>query len=223
MTHRGRRLGPVAPAIASAALIIMCFADRAAADSAVERSIREALAKPTKLEFNETRLEDALKYISSVHKIPIEPKHGAIMETGATLDSPITRSCDSGSLASALNLICSDLGLTYIVENDALIITTPERAQRTSMPRVHDVGGLAGEADRETLIQTVEMVLDPPAAGGFGAGEGAKESKPAPRIRIFRDKLILRGSQPEHDRVAKFLTELRGAPRATVVEPLPTR
>jgi hypothetical protein len=108
------------------------------------------------------------------------------------------------------------MGATYVIDNEVLLITTPERTQRTSMAQTHDVGGLAGEAEREALLQAVELVLDPPVKGDDG--------KPVPlasRARIFRGKLILRGSQPEHDRVEELLSRLREAPRAAAVGQAP--
>jgi hypothetical protein len=215
MAHRRGSRGFVVAVSACVGIAVACSGRWASAESAAEKKIREELAKPTQVEFNETPLRDVIKYLTDVHGINIEVNQKKLEEASVTLDKPITRVLRAASLGSALNLILGDIGITYVAENEVLLITTSEQTQRTGMPRVHDVTGLVGQADREALLQAVELVLDPPVK---------EDSKPLPltsRVRIFRDKLILRGSQPEHDRVDELLQRLREAPRATAVELAP--
>jgi len=216
MTHRSRCRGFVAVVSACVAVAVVCSGRWASAESAAEKKIREELAKPTSAEFNETPLRDVIKYFSDLHGINIEINQKKLEEGNVTLDTPITKVLKSVSMTSSLNLLLGDIGLTYVIENDVLLLTSVESAQRDSVPRVYDITGLGGAADRETLLKAVELVLDRSANGPDG--------KPAPvasRLLIFRDKLLLRGSQPEHDRVQELLLRLREAPRATAIELAP--
>jgi len=178
-----------------------------AAEKEAEKKIREALAKPaTMIEFNETQFKDAIRWLADTHKINIEVDWPRIEEPPAHVkpDTPITRVLKGVSLGSALNLLLTDLNLTYVMENEVLLITSIERAQRTSTPRVYNVAGLLREADRDELTKAVELVLDPSV--------GSQDEKPvlnSSRMLIFRGKLILRGSQPEHERVTELLARLR--------------
>jgi hypothetical protein len=181
-----------------------------------EPKIRAELAKPTSIEFNETTLKDVVQYLKDLHSINIELDRKKLEEANVQLDMPITRVLKGVSFASALNLILEPLGLTYVIEHEVLLITSLAGAQRSSMPRVYEVAGLAADAEREALQKAVELVLDHPAAGDDG-----KPLPAASRMLVFRQKLILRGSQPEHDRVAELLTKLRESAKPTAVEPAP--
>jgi hypothetical protein len=189
----------------------------ARAERPTEKKIREELAKLTSFEFNETPLREVIKYLNELHGINIEVNRKKLEDIGVTLDSPVTQVVKGVSLASALNLWLDEAGMTYVIKNEVLLFTSVEDAQRASTPRIYDLTGLGGAADRETLLKAVELVLDRPANGPDG-----KPMPVASRLLIFRDKLILRGSQPEHDRTTELLRALQEPPPgATAVELAP--
>jgi hypothetical protein len=189
----------------------------ARAERPTEKKIREELAKVTSFEFNETPLREVMKYLNELHGINIELNQKALGDANVIPDTPVSKVLKGVSLESALNLTLRDLGATYVIEDGVLQITSPEAAQRDSVPRIYDLTGLGGAADRETLLKAVELVLDRPANGPDG-----KPMPVASRLLIFRDKLILRGSQPEHDRTTELLRALREPPPgATAVELAP--
>src|SRR5438105_1811189 len=100
----------------------------------MEQKIRAELAKRTSIEFNETRLQDAMKYLSDMHSINIEIDKKKLEEANLTLDAPVSQALRGVSLASALDLILAPMGLTYIIEHEVLFITSFAGAQRSSMP-----------------------------------------------------------------------------------------
>jgi hypothetical protein len=176
-----------------------------AAESAAEQKVRAELAKPTQVEFNETTLKDALDYLEQLHAINIEIDRKALEEANVQVDTPVTRVLKGTTLASALKLVLGELGITYVVENEVLLITSLAAAQRTSKPRVHRVSELASnDEERAALLKALELVLDPPAIDPAG-----NPIEAASRLRIVRDKLVLRGSEPEHERLAELLLRLR--------------
>jgi len=217
MVCRNQSRAYVVAVIAALAGLIACGQSAARGDeSGAEKKIREALAKPTRIEFNETQFKDAVQYLADTHEINIEVDWLRIQDapTNVGPDRAVTRVLKGTSLASALNLLLGDLGVTYIIENEVLLITSIEKAQRTSTPRIYDLAGSVREADRDLLPKAVELVLDPPVV--------AADGKPLPtssRMLAFGDKLILRGSQPEHERVSKLLSKLRESPKKPAAEP----
>jgi len=88
--------------------------------------IKDALESATRLEFIETPLQDAVRTIRDGHGIPIIIDRPALAEVGIGPDIPITRNIKRTTLGSALRLILDELKLTYVVENEALLITTPK-------------------------------------------------------------------------------------------------
>ncbi len=189
----------------------------ARAERPAEKKIREELARTTTVEFNEQPLSEVVKYFIEIHGINIDVSQKKLEEANVALDTPITKVLRGVSLAPALNSILGDLGLTYVIENEVLLITSIADAQQTSTPRVYDITGLGGATEREALLKAVELVLDRSVSGPDG--------KPAPaamRLLIFREKLLLRGSQAEHDRTTDLLQRLREPPtRPTSVELAP--
>ncbi|MHC4180568.1 MAG: hypothetical protein ACYSWU_23965, partial [Planctomycetota bacterium] len=111
---------------------------------AVEK-IEKALKEPTDLEFIETPLWDVILYLKKKHKIEIQIDRKALDDVG--LDSwitPITKNLKGISLRSALRLTLRDLDLTYVIQDEVLLITTPEEAETRLTTRVYPVGDLWG-------------------------------------------------------------------------------
>jgi len=181
-----------------------------------EQKIREALGKHTTMEFNETSLKDVVNYLKALHAINIMVDRKMLEEANVQMDTPITEVIKGVSLGSGLKLILEPVGLTYVIENEVLSITSPAGAQRSSVPRTYDVSALLANSEAASLLKAVELVLDRPANGDDG-----KPMPVASRLVIFRKKLILRGSQPEHDRVAELLLQLQEPAKPTAVEPSP--
>ncbi|HET6883149.1 MAG TPA: DUF4974 domain-containing protein [Pirellulales bacterium] len=107
--------------------------DRYLKDRADPRDIhiRAALDEKTELDFREQPLSDVIEYLKQRHEIEIQLDNKALTDAGIGTDAPITRSVKGIPLRSALNLILSDLDLTYVVQNGVLTITTNARAGST--------------------------------------------------------------------------------------------
>jgi hypothetical protein len=183
-----------------------------AAESDAERKIRAELAKPTQIEFNETQLKDALDYLEQLHGINIEISEKKLEDAKVPLDAPVTKVLKGVSLKSALNLILGELNLSYVIENQVLLITSAEYARSGSQPEIYDVARLILKpGDEEALQRIVELVLDPPAPSDKdGEAQEAKKSKPVPRMVVLHGQLVLRASSQEHENVSRLLERLKG-------------
>ena len=105
-----------------------------------------------------------MAFLRDQHGIPIEIDKKALDNVGVGTDTPVTRNLKGISLRSALRLILKDLGLTYIIRDEVLLITSSEEAEKELVTRVYPVGDLV-------IPITGGMPIDPfMMGGGMGGG-----------------------------------------------------
>ena len=126
-----------------------------------EERIKKALEETTSMEFVETPLSDVIDYLKDLHKIEIQLDTKALEDAGAGSDTPITKNLKGISLRSALRLMLGGLDLTYVVKDEVLLITTPEKAGSELVTKVYPV------ADLVLPIQQTGF------SGGFGGLGGS--------------------------------------------------
>jgi hypothetical protein len=125
-----------------------------------EERIKQALEDSTVMEFVETPLSDVVDYLKDYHKIEIQLDTKALEDAGAGSDTPITKNLKGISLRSALRLMLGGLDLTYVIKDEVLLITTPEKASSELVTKVYPVADLVLPI-RQTGFQ-----------GGFGGMGG---------------------------------------------------
>jgi hypothetical protein len=182
--------------------------------AAAERRIAEELEKPTTFEFLETELQDALQSIKDRHKIEIQVDKKALDDEGVGTDVPVTRRLSGISLKSALNLLLRELGLTYSVQDEVLLITTRTESDQRLTTVVYDVSDLV-EADRLQRQARGEVVLEYDADPLIDAITAAvhptswqEVGGPGAICYVF-GTLVISQSYHVHEDVAKLLDHLR--------------
>ncbi len=128
--------------------------------SPAEKKIEEALKQPTTIEFVDTKFKDVIDYLKDLHHIEIQLDLAALKESGFDENQEITKSLKGVSLRSALKLLLSDLKLKYVIRNDVLLITTPEKAKES-------------EENLATKVYPVAELALPIKETGFKGGFGA--------------------------------------------------
>ena len=183
-------------------------------DSPARKQIRAALRESTELDFTETPLEDVIGYVKDHHKIQVQFDQKALEEGGVATDKQVTIHVRDVPLRSALRLLLRPESLTYVVQDDVLLITTPEEAGNRLLTKVYPVGDLilppgtpedgdeANMADFDSLIELISATVQPTtwdAVGGSGT------------IAPFDTNLSLVLSQTEevHDEIDNLLETLR--------------
>lgn len=78
----------------------------------------------TDLMFTETPLKDALLFIAELHKLRLSMDEEAIRKAGVDSNSPVSLQVSEVTLRSVLHLMLKPLKLTFIVDEDALKITS---------------------------------------------------------------------------------------------------
>jgi hypothetical protein len=114
------------------------------------------------------------------------------------------------SLESFLNTMLSNLELTWLIQNETLLITTPEHAESQLHTRVYPVADLVfpqgskhyDEADYDTLIQMITSTIAP-GAWDQVVGPGAIEPEP----NSFA--LVISQTEEVHHPIEDLLAALR--------------
>ena len=130
--------------------------------SPAEERIRAALRDQTEFEFADNPLRDVMTYLSDLHNINIQLMDQDLSEEGIDPDEPINLQLSGITLRSALKLILEPLGLTYVIEDEVMKITTEIVAEEKLSTRVYPVGDLV-------------VPLAPPGGGIGGIGGGGQQ------------------------------------------------
>ena len=188
--------------------------------------IEQTLSDATTLEFIETPLADVAAYLGELHDINVQLDTRALEATGIASDTPISRDLRNISLRSALRITLADLELTYVIADEVLLITTPEKAHDRAEIRVYKVDGLlTGDDDANELAVAIsDMLKDSSASTGGPVARdihASRESSPR-QITAYGKLLIVRDTTMGHRKITNLLKAMqRGidATRPTETEP----
>mgnify|MGYP007065671426 CR=1 FL=1 len=109
---------------------------------ASEKRIEQALGSPTEFDFVEVPLAEAVEYLKGLHGVEIQIDELALAEAGIGTDTPITRELKGISLRSALRLILRDFDLTFVIQDEVILITSQENGRNHRETRVYSLGDL---------------------------------------------------------------------------------
>jgi hypothetical protein len=143
-------------------------------------AIVAALKQPVKFDFEDLPLEEAIRSIREQQKVEILFDMKALSEIGTDpAESTITCRLDGVSLKSALATMLEAIGLTAVIRDEVLLVTTLEQAEVLLDARVYGVLDLVANNDNELdfdpLIDLVTSCIGSPSwseLGGPGTIEG---------------------------------------------------
>lgn len=171
--------------------------------------VREALASPTHMEFTEMPLIDAVDYLKDHHGIEIQLDNRALEDAGVGSDTPVTRMLNGLPLSSSLRLLLGEYDLTYLVRDGVLMITTEPEADNYLELKVYDLTKIIGQDAKATEVAEALALLRRPQRL---RGARSSSSEPTPdyfTVVPFRNLLIIRASQHDHDEIDKLFAELK--------------
>ena len=178
--------------------------------SAEEQKIDEALDSPTAFDFNERPLSEVIEYLKDRHGIAVQLDEKSLADAGVTRDTPVSKSVKGISLRSALRLLLRDLTLTYLIKDDVLMITTPEKADEELITRVYPVIDLVlpldategMDPDFDSMIDLITSTVRPTSWEEVG-GPGS--------IRPLDTKMsiVISQTQEVHEEINDLLGQLR--------------
>ncbi|HND54802.1 MAG TPA: hypothetical protein PLV92_20460, partial [Pirellulaceae bacterium] len=165
--------------------------------------IRAALGADAAFDFVDIPLTEAVKSLADKHAINLIVDIHELANIGVAPDSPVSLSLSDVTLDRALDELLSDLGLGYVVEHDALVITSQSEAAAPKIA-VYPVGDLV--ADGRSVEQLSKLVYRTVLPDTW-VGQNAQ------MLLVDLDRsqqaLLVGQSTEGHRRVADLLTELR--------------
>ncbi len=110
--------------------------------SQAEYEIEMKLDKLIPIEINQTPLKQAIDHLREVTKLPISVDDAAIEAEGINLYKPISETLTPVATRHVLTIILEKAGLSYVVENDVVKITTAKKAKGRLFTKVFSVADL---------------------------------------------------------------------------------
>lgn len=94
----------------------------------VERTIQRKLESPYNFSWKEASFGDVLSDLKTLTGIPVIADMKALHSAGHCLNMPVSLAAENIKLKSALNLLCEQHNLGYVIKDHCLQITTAEKA-----------------------------------------------------------------------------------------------
>jgi hypothetical protein len=114
--------------------------------TAAEKAIMKALESSLDVDYSKATFEEVLDQLRKKLKVTITADKKALEEASVTYESEINLKLRA-STRTVLKRLLSDLGLTYVIKDEAIQITTPERAKEMTTTRTYYLGDLAAVVD----------------------------------------------------------------------------
>ena len=130
--------------------------------SPAEDRIRRSLVDPQGVDIDFSfgqPLKEAMEFLADAHGITIIVDERALQDIGIQPDEQLNHVLSGITLRSALRIMLEPLGLTYVIEDEVMKITTIEEAELALSTRVYPVGDLV-------------IPIITPQMGGIGGGQG---------------------------------------------------
>ncbi len=181
--------------------------------SSAELTILEALTHPTSLDFIEEPLQGVVDYWKEEHGIEIQIGCRALEDIGLSTDEPVTRRLDGVSFRSALDLVLGDFDLTWTIDSEVLLITTPDEDEQRQPIKVYDVADLVvcRDADDQrwddfdALVDTITSIVAPDTWEETTGGSGNIAGQSFGSAKV----LVIRQSYQVHLEIARLLDTIR--------------
>jgi hypothetical protein len=107
-----------------------------------EKALLEALKKPIAVDFSNDTFSSVIEYLQKATGQTIVLEKQALEEANVSYDTPVTLRLPKVATRTVLRRLLSDLGLTYVIKDETIQVTTPARAKEMMVTRVYYVGDL---------------------------------------------------------------------------------
>jgi hypothetical protein len=205
--------------------------------SVAAKRIEQALAGPLHsagLDYSDQPIQDVITQLGDDYGVPIQLNKTALEEAGIGTDSKVSVSLHNISLRSALKLMLRTQQLTWVIQDELLIVTTKEDAEKDLDTCVYNVQGLVDDADPKSAEALIDVIVSCIHTDSWAEnGGGQAEVRPLPsgllivsqtptiqeevstllnKIRKMREKVPLikvgpRGYEPPPVRTSKGKSE----------------
>ena len=87
-------------------------------------------------------LSEAIKFLQDYTGLNIVARPQGLADEGLSLDSPVTLTVNNIQIKTALKLMLKPLGLTYKIEDEVVLITSPQANPTDTYVKTYYVGDL---------------------------------------------------------------------------------
>lgn len=115
--------------------------------TAKEKALLAALGTIVPADFNKNTFEEVIDYFRKTLKVDIAVDRRALEEAGVTYEGSQVTLKLRGTARTVLKRILADLNLAYVIKDEAILITSRERASQMTTTRVYYVGDVAAVVD----------------------------------------------------------------------------
>ncbi len=172
-----------------------------------QRAIEQRMRQPINFQLKEMPLTRAMEDLAEIAGVPIVLDLKAIKDARISLDAPITFKASDIDMKTALNLMLRDFDLAFVIENEALLITT--KSGGSLFRKTYDVADLInvmtrfdGKAKAESLKDFIQDNVAQKSWESMG-GNGTVQYFPKEKI------LIVNQGGEVHEEIELLLATIR--------------
>jgi hypothetical protein len=178
--------------------------DESSAAKRIEEVLRSPLHK-TGLDYSDQPLQDVVTQLSDEYEIPIQLDRQALEEAGIGSDAPLNINLHNITLRSALKLALRHDNLTWVIEDEVLIITTHEQADKHFDTCVYNIEGLVDDSDPKAVKALVDAICSCVASDSWAVnGGGQAQIRPLPS-----GLLVVSHTPAVQEQVSALLSKIR--------------
>lgn len=186
-----------------------------------ERRIEKALNKTLSLNFQNVPLNDVAPVLAKELSINVLIDIKALIEEGIQPDDPVTLQLSQITARSALELMLRPLSLSFVSDNEVLLVTTISKENEKLVSRTYPVSDLIGQnKDYAALMQMLESTTSGPWMNRDGEGGTMTEFATA-------GSLVVRQTSRVQQQVLNLLRQQREAQQHMIPmkpgQPMPGR
>jgi hypothetical protein len=172
------------------------------------KRIELALAGPLHsagLDYKDQPIQDVITQLGEEYGIPIQLNKTMLEEAGIGVDSKVSVTLHNISLRSALKLMLRTLQLTWVIQDEVLMITTKEDAEKDLDTCVYNVQGLVDDADPKSFDALIDVIVSCVRTDSWAEnGGGQAEIRPLPS-----GLLVVSQTQTNQEEVSNLLNKIR--------------
>jgi hypothetical protein len=143
--------------------------------------------------------------LSDEYRIPVQLDKTALDEAGIGTDSKVNVSLHNISLRSALKLMLRTQQLTWVIQDEVLMITTKENAEKVMDTCVYNVQGLVDDSDPKSVKALIDVIYGCVQTDTWAEnGGGQAEIRPLPS-----GLLVISQTPAVQEEVSALLNKIR--------------
>lgn len=112
------------------------------AKTEIELAIERKLQEPVSVNFQNTPLEQVIDDLRRLGEVNINPDYKALTDEGISLKQPLHLTVENVALKSVLNMLLRQAGLTYVVKEGVVQLTTEKEAKGKIITQTYSVADL---------------------------------------------------------------------------------